>query len=67
MGKFHRILEPGLNVLLPLIDRIRYVQTLKEIAIEVPKQTAITNDSVPLSLDGVLFVRIVDPYKVSLC
>ncbi|GAV00055.1 hypothetical protein RvY_10961 [Ramazzottius varieornatus] len=65
MGKFSRILEPGVNILVPVIDRIRYVQTLKEIAIEVPKQTAITSDSVALSLDGVLFVRIVDAYKAS--
>jgi len=42
MGKFHRILDPGLNILLPVVDRIKYVQSLKEIAIDVPKQSAIT-------------------------
>lgn len=43
MGKFHRILEPGLNLLIPVIDTVRYVQSLKEIAIDVPKQSAITS------------------------
>lgn len=62
MGKFHRILEPGLNILLPIIDRIKYVQSLKEIAIDVPKQSAITVDNVTLSIDGVLYLRILDPY-----
>jgi hypothetical protein len=43
MGKFHRILEPGLNILLPVVDKVKYVQSLKEIAIDVPKQSAITS------------------------
>jgi regulator of protease activity HflC (stomatin/prohibitin superfamily) len=43
MGKFHRILEPGLNILVPVIDKVKYVQSLKEIAIDVPKQSAITS------------------------
>nr|CAD7426826.1 unnamed protein product [Timema monikensis] len=42
MGKFHRILDPGLNILVPIIDKVKYVQSLKEIAIDVPKQSAIT-------------------------
>lgn len=62
MGKFHRILEPGLNILLPVVDRIKYVQSLKEIAIDVPKQSAITVDNVTLGIDGVLYLRILDPY-----
>lgn len=62
MGKFHRILEPGLNILLPIVDRVKYVQSLKEIAIDVPKQSAITLDNVTLGIDGVLYLRILDPY-----
>jgi len=65
MGRFHRILEPGLNILLPVVDKIKYVQSLKEIAIDVPKQSAITSDNVTLSIDGVLYLRIIDPYKAS--
>lgn len=65
MGKFHRILEPGINVLIPFLDRVKYVQSLKEIAIDVPKQAAITSDNVTLSIDGVLYLRILDPYRAS--
>lgn len=62
MGKFHRILDPGLNILIPIVDRVKYVQSLKEIAIDVPKQSAITSDNVNLNIDGVLFLRINDAY-----
>uniref|UniRef100_A0A6I8N209 Stomatin like 2 n=1 Tax=Ornithorhynchus anatinus TaxID=9258 RepID=A0A6I8N209_ORNAN len=65
MGRFHRILEPGLNVLIPVLDRIRYVQSLKEIVINVPEQSAVTLDNVTLQIDGVLYLRIMDPYKAS--
>ncbi|XP_050681372.1 stomatin-like protein 2, mitochondrial [Leptidea sinapis] len=65
MGKFHRILEPGLNLLWPIVDKVKYVQSLKEIAIDVPKQSAITSDNVTLSIDGVLYLRIVDAYLAS--
>ncbi|KAI6182023.1 PHB domain-containing protein [Aphelenchoides fujianensis] len=65
MGRFHKILEPGFNVLIPVVDRIKYVQSLKEIAIEIPQQGAITIDNVQLQLDGVLYLRVVDPLKAS--
>ncbi|CAL8121964.1 unnamed protein product [Orchesella dallaii] len=65
MGRFHRILEPGLNFLIPIVDRIKYVNSLKEIAIDIPKQSAITKDNVALTIDGVLYLRIKDPYKAS--
>ncbi|KAF1931047.1 uncharacterized protein M421DRAFT_3298 [Didymella exigua CBS 183.55] len=65
MGKFNRILEPGLAVLIPFIDRIAYVKSLKENAIEIPSQSAITADNVTLELDGVLYTRVFDAYKAS--
>lgn len=60
-----RILEPGLAILIPFIDKIRYVQSLKESAIEIPSQNAITADNVTLAMDGVLYIRVFDPYKAS--
>ncbi|KAL7668039.1 hypothetical protein ACOME3_008757 [Neoechinorhynchus agilis] len=65
MGRFYCILQPGLNWLVPVIDKVKYVQSLKEIAIEVPQQSAITKDNVTLHLDGVLYLKVVDPYKAS--
>lgn len=51
MGKFNRILEPGLAILIPFIDKIQYVRSLKEAAIEIPSQSAITADNVTLDID----------------
>ncbi|OBT80087.1 hypothetical protein VF21_01130 [Pseudogymnoascus sp. 05NY08] len=65
MGKFNRILQPGLAILVPFLDRIAYVKSLKESAIEIPSQSAITADNVTLDLDGVLYTRVFDAYKAS--
>ncbi|KAI1100360.1 hypothetical protein F4804DRAFT_47528 [Jackrogersella minutella] len=65
MGKYSRILEPGLAILVPFLDRIAYVKSLKEVAIEIPSQSAITADNVTLELDGVLYTRVFDAYKAS--
>jgi len=63
MGKFSRILPPGLAILVPFLDRIAYVKSLKENAMEIPSQSAITADNVTLELDGVLYTRVFDAYK----
>lgn len=65
MGKFNRILKPGLAILWPFLDKIAYVKSLKEAAIEIPSQSAITADNVTLELDGVLYTRVFDAYKAS--
>ncbi|KAJ1949437.1 Stomatin [Linderina pennispora] len=65
MGRFSRILDPGLAILVPFLDRIAYTQSLKEVAVEIPTQSAITQDNVTLELDGVLYYRVIDPYKAS--
>merc|ERR1719347_2405155 len=44
MGAYSRILSPGLNILIPILDRVKYVQSLKEITIDIPQQSAITID-----------------------
>lgn len=65
LGRFDRKLEPGLNILVPYIENIAYKHTLKEQAIDIAEQTAITKDNVTLLIDGILYVRIVDPVASS--
>ena len=65
LGKFDRKLEPGLNFLVPFYQKVAYRHSLKENAIEVPEQPGITRDNVTLMLDGILYVRIVDPIAAS--
>lgn len=65
MGKFNKILQPGLNILIPIVDKVKYVQSLKELAIDIPQQSAITLDNVTLNIDGVLYLKVMDPYKAS--
>lgn len=65
LGKFDKVLQPGLNLLIPVIQRVAYKHTLKEEAIDITAQTAISNDNVTLSIDGVLYVKIIDPMAAS--
>jgi regulator of protease activity HflC (stomatin/prohibitin superfamily) len=65
LGKFHSKLEPGLNILIPFYQKVAYKHSLKEMAVDVPEQTGITADNVTLVLDGVLYMRVVDPVAAS--
>ena len=65
LGRYHATLTPGLHFLIPVIDQVSYVHSLKEDAITIASQTAVTRDNVVLSIDGVLYMRIVDPVKAS--
>ncbi len=64
-GKYNKTMEAGLNFLLPFIDKIAYRRNLKEQAIDVPSQASITRDNISLVVDGVLYLRVLDPYKAS--
>ncbi|OMJ77088.1 hypothetical protein SteCoe_22130 [Stentor coeruleus] len=64
-GKFQRQLSPGLHILLPYIDQIAYVHSLKEEVYQISSQAAITKDNVEITLDGVLYLKIVDAQKAS--
>ncbi len=65
LGKFDRKLEPGLNLLIPYIEKVAYKHSLKEVAMDVQEQTAITRDNVTVVLDGLIYLRIVDPVHAS--
>lgn len=65
LGRFHATLEAGLHFIIPFIDRVAYKHTLKEQAIAIHSQSAITKDNVTLQLDGVIYVRIMEPKKAS--
>lgn len=65
LGKYSKTLEPGLNIIIPFIDRIAYKHSLKERAVDVHEQAAITQDNVTLLLDGVIYLRIINPVDAS--
>lgn len=64
-GKFQSTKEAGLNFIVPFIDRVAADRSLKEQAIDVPSQSAITKDNISLIVDGVLYFRVLDPYKAT--
>lgn len=65
LGKFTNKLEPGLNFLIPFLDKVAYKHSLKEQAIDVHSQAAITSDNVTIVMDGVLYVKIIDAVSAS--
>ena len=65
LGKFHAVLTPGLNFIIPFIDRVAYRHSLKEIPLDTPAQVCITRDNTQLSVDGVLFFQVTDPMRAS--
>ena len=65
LGKFHAVLSPGLNVVIPFIDRVAYKHSLKEIPLDTLSQVCITKDNTKLSVDGVLFFQVTDPMRAS--
>lgn len=64
-GKYRISLVAGLNFIVPFIERVAYNRSLKEQAIDVPSQSSITKDNIGLSVDGVLYLKVVDAYKAS--
>lgn len=65
LGKYHRTLEAGFNLIIPMVDRIAYRNNLKEMVLDIPPQVCITKDNVQVSVDGVIFYRVMDAKTAS--
>lgn len=65
LGKFHAVLAPGLNIVVPFVDRVAYRHMLKEVPLDVPSQICITRDNTQLQVDGVLYFQVTDPKLAS--
>lgn len=64
-GKYDRSLEAGLNIIIPVFDRIAYKHSIKEMVLDIPPQVCITRDNVQVSMDGVIFYRVTDAKSAS--
>lgn len=65
LGKFHNVLGPGFHILVPFFDVIRYRHSLKEIAMDIPEQICITRDNVQVAIDGIIYLKVLDPQRTS--
>ncbi|MBS4038927.1 MAG: paraslipin [Hydrogenophaga sp.] len=65
LGKYHTALTPGLNFIVPFIDKVAYQHSLKEIPLDVPSQICITRDNTQLQVDGILYFQVTDPMRAS--
>jgi regulator of protease activity HflC (stomatin/prohibitin superfamily) len=64
-GRFHAVLAPGLNFVVPFVDRVAYKHDLREIPFDVPSQICITKDNTQLQVDGILYFQVTDPKLAS--
>ena len=62
-GKFHKVADAGLNIILPFVDRVRAIVNMKQQTMDVPPQGVITKDNVTITIDTVVFFQIMDPVK----
>jgi regulator of protease activity HflC (stomatin/prohibitin superfamily) len=60
LGKYHETLQPGLNVIIPIVDRLAYRHSLKEVPFDVPEQVCITKDNTQLAVDGIVYYQVTD-------
>ncbi len=65
LGRFSGVLDAGFHILVPFVDVIRYRHVLKEQAFEIPEQVCITRDNVQVAVDGILYLKILDPERAS--
>lgn len=65
LGKFRAVLEPGLHFLIPFVDRIAYKHETREQCLNIPDQSCISRDNIQVDVDGLLYIKVMDPYKAS--
>jgi len=65
LGKYHGTLSPGLNILVPFVDKVAYKHVLKEIPLDIPSQVCITRDNTQLQVDGILYFQVTDAMRAS--
>jgi regulator of protease activity HflC (stomatin/prohibitin superfamily) len=65
LGKYVRTLQPGLEFVMPFVERVAYRHILKEVPLDVPSQVCITRDNTQLQVDGVLYFQVTDPVAAS--
>ena len=63
LGKFHKVADAGLTIIIPFVDHVRSVVSLKEQTMDIPPQGVITEDNVTITIDTVVFYQITDPAK----
>jgi regulator of protease activity HflC (stomatin/prohibitin superfamily) len=65
LGKFRKVLDPGLHFLVPFIDNITYKHEIREQVFDIPPQTCITQDNMQVEVDGIVYLKVTDPKKAS--
>jgi regulator of protease activity HflC (stomatin/prohibitin superfamily) len=65
LGRFNAVLQAGFHILVPFVDVIRYRHSLKEAAIDIPAQVCITRDNVQVGVDGILYMKVMNPERAS--
>ena len=65
LGRFYAVLQPGLNFVIPFVDRVAFRHDLREIPLDVPSQVCITRDNTQLQVDGILYFQVTDPKLAS--
>jgi regulator of protease activity HflC (stomatin/prohibitin superfamily) len=65
LGRYHATMQAGFHILLPFVDVIRYRPSLKEAALDIPAQVCITRDNVQVGVDGVLYLKVLNPERAS--
>jgi regulator of protease activity HflC (stomatin/prohibitin superfamily) len=65
LGRFYAVLQPGLNFVIPFVDRVAFKHDLREIPFDVPSQICITKDNTQLQVDGILYFQVTDPRLAS--